>query len=298
MKVEKVTTADSQEIAPRISESRRFIRVFLGRKIVIFGLAILVLMFFCAAFAPWISPYDPLEQQLRNNLQQPSAAHLLGTDVLGRDTLSRLIWGARTAVMVGFLTVAFSAIVGTIFGTLAGYYSGPVNMIIMRITDIFMPFPMIVLALLFASVLGGGMLNIILALGIAVTPAYVRVICGMSLSVKENDYIMAEKAMGASNLRIMLRHILPNSFAPIIVTITLQLGFVILSEASLSFLGIGIRPPMAAWGSMVNDGYRQLTRVPILSFAPGLAIMLVVFAFNVVGDALRDTLDPRLRGTL
>ena len=298
MIVEKVAPADSQEMAPRVSESRRFIRVFLGRKIVIFGLIVLVLMFFCAAFAPWISPYDPLENQLRSNLQQPSAAHLLGTDVLGRDTLSRLIWGARTAVMVGFLTVAFSAIIGTIFGTMAGYYSGPVNMIIMRITDIFMPFPMIVLALLFASILGGGMLNIILALGIAVTPAYVRVICGMALSVKENDYIMAEKAMGASNLRIMLRHILPNSFAPIIITMTLQLGFVILAEASLSFLGIGIRPPTPAWGSMVNDGYRQLTRVPILSFAPGLAIMLVVFAFNVVGDSLRDALDPRLRGTL
>jgi peptide/nickel transport system permease protein len=298
MVIEKIVQVDSQEMAPRISESRRFIRVFLQRKIVIFGLAVLLLMFFCAAFAPWIAPYDPVDQNLRSNLQQPSKAHLLGTDALGRDTLSRLIWGARTAAIVGFLTVALSAIIGTIFGTLAGYFSGPVNMIIMRITDIFMPFPMIVLALLFASVLGGGMLNIILALGIAVTPAYIRVICGMALTVKENDYILAEKSMGASNLRIMLRHILPNSFAPIIVTITLQLGFVILSEASLSFLGIGIRPPTPAWGSMVNDGYHQLSRVPILSFAPGAAIMLVVFAFNIVGDALRDALDPRLRGTI
>jgi peptide/nickel transport system permease protein len=298
MIIKKVTPADSAEMAPRISESRRFIRVFLQRRIVIFGLFILFLMFFCAAFAQWIVPFDPNQQNLRDFLQQPSSSHLLGTDNIGRDTLSRLIYGARTAVVVGFLTVALSAIIGTVFGTLAGYFSGPVNMIIMRITDIFMPFPMIVLALLFAAVLGGGMLNIVLALGIAVTPAYIRVICGMSLSVKENDYIMAEKAMGASNLRIMLRHILPNSFAPIIVTITLQLGFVILSEASLSFLGIGIRPPTAAWGSMVNDGYRQLSRIPILSFAPGLAIMLVVFAFNVVGDALRDALDPRLRGTL
>jgi peptide/nickel transport system permease protein len=298
MAIEKVAQVDPQEIAPRVSESRRFIRVFFQRRIVIFGLAVLVLMFFCAAFAPWISPYDPLAQNLRSNLQQPSSTYWLGTDALGRDTLSRLIWGARTAAMVGFLTVTFSAVIGTIFGTLAGYYSGPVNMTIMRITDIFMPFPMIVLALLFATVLGGGMLNIILALGIATTPAYIRVICGMALSVKENDYILAEKSMGASDLRIMLRHILPNSFAPIIVTITLQLGFVILSEASLSFLGIGIRPPTPAWGSMVNDGYHQLSRVPILSFAPGAAIMLVVFAFNVVGDALRDVLDPRLRGTL
>jgi peptide/nickel transport system permease protein len=298
MRVEKAIPAVSQEMAPRISESRRFVRVFFQRRIVIFGLTVLLLMFFCAAFAQWIAPYDPLEQNLRSTLQQSSSTHLLGTDNIGRDTLSRLIYGARTSVMVGFLTVALSAVVGTVFGTLAGYYSGTANTVIMRITDIFMPFPMIVLALLFATVLGGGMLNIILALGIAVTPAYIRVICGMALSVKENDYIMAEKAMGSSDLRIMTRHVLPNSFAPIIVTMTLQLGFVILSEASLSFLGIGIRPPTPAWGSMVNDGYHQLSRVPILSFAPGLAIMLVVFAFNIVGDALRDALDPRLRGTL
>lgn len=298
MAVENVVSDDYREIAPRVNEWRRFVRVFFQRRIVIFGLAVLLLMFFCAAFAPWISPYDPLEQNLREFLQQPSSSHLLGTDNIGRDTLSRLIWGARTAAVVGFLTVALSAVIGTVFGILAGYFSGAVNMIIMRITDIFMPFPMIILAMLFATVLGGGMLNIILALGIAVTPAYIRVICGMALSVRENDYILAEKAMGASNLRIMVRHILPNSFAPIIVTITLQLGFVILSEASLSFLGIGIRPPTPAWGSMVNDGYHQLTRVPILSFAPGAAIMIVVFAFNIVGDALRDALDPRLRGTL
>jgi peptide/nickel transport system permease protein len=298
MIVEKFAPVDSQEMAPRVSEGRRFIRVILQRRIVIFGLLVLLLMFFCAAFAPWIAPYDPNQQNLKEFLQQPSASHWLGTDNIGRDTMSRLIWGARTAAMVGFLTVAFSAIIGTIFGTLAGYYEGVVNNIIMRITDVFMPFPMIVLALLFATVLGGGMLNIILALGIATTPAYVRVICGMALAVRENDYILAEKAMGASSLRIMTRHILPNSFAPIIITMTLQLGFVILAEASLSFLGIGIRPPTAAWGSMVNDGYHQLTRVPILSFAPGAAIMLVVFAFNVVGDALRDALDPRLRGTL
>jgi len=297
MLVEKISPVGS-EIAPRISERRRFVRVFLQRRIVIFGLAVLLLMFFCAAFAPWIAPYDPNEQNLREFLQQPGSSHLLGTDNLGRDTLSRLIFGARTAVMVGFVTVALSTVLGTVFGTLAGYFGGLTNMIIMRITDVFMPFPMIVLALLFATVLGGGMLNIILALGIAVTPAYIRVICGMALAVRENDYILAERAMGASNLRIMLKHILPNSFAPIIVTMTLQLGFVILSEASLSFLGIGIRPPTAAWGSMVNDGYHQLTRIPILSFAPGAAIMLVVFAFNIVGDALRDALDPRLRGTL
>ncbi len=298
MVVENVTQIDAHEMAPRVNEWRRFVRVFFQRRIVIFGLFVLFVMFFCAAFAQWISPYDPYEQNLRGILQGPSTSHLLGTDSIGRDTLSRLIYGARTAVGVGFTTVFLSALLGVILGVLAGYYGGITNMIIMRITDVFMPFPMIILAMLFASVLGGGMLNIILALGIAVTPAYIRVICGMAMSVKENDYILAERSMGTSNLRIMARHILPNSFAPIIITITLQLGFVILAEASLSFLGIGIRPPTAAWGSMVNDGYHYLTRVPVLSFAPGAAIMLVVFAFNIVGDALRDALDPRLRGTL
>ncbi|HEX7475683.1 MAG TPA: ABC transporter permease [Dehalococcoidales bacterium] len=298
MVVEKSSVVEFSETAPRLNEWRRFVRVFFQRRIVIFGLLILLIMFVCAIFAQWIAPYNPYEQNLKGILLQPTGSHLLGTDSIGRDTLSRLIFGARTAAAVGFTTVALSALLGIVFGILAGYYGGVTNMIIMRITDVFMPFPMIVLAMLFASVLGGGMLNIILALGIATTPAYIRVVCGMALSVKENDYILAERAMGTSNLRIMARHILPNSFAPIIITITLQLGFVILAEASLSFLGIGIRPPTAAWGSMVNDGYHYLTRVPILSFAPGFAIMLVVFAFNIVGDALRDALDPRLRGTL
>ena len=200
MAVEKVTDINSQEIAPRVNERQRFVRVFLQRKIVIFGLVVLALMFICAAFAPWLAPYDPLKQDLKNFLQPPSAAHWLGTDNIGRDTLSRIIYGARTAVVVGFLTVALSTILGTILGTLAGYYGGLTNTIIMRITDVFMPFPMIVLAMLFATVLGGGMLNIILALGIAVTPAYIRVICGMALSIKENDYILAERAMGTSGL--------------------------------------------------------------------------------------------------
>ena len=254
MVVEKNSVAEFRETAPRVNEWQRFVRVFFQRRIVIFGLLILLIMFACAIFAQWIAPYDPYEQNLKGILQQPSTTHLLGTDSIGRDTLSRLIFGARTAAAVGFTTVALSAVIGIFFGILAGFYGGVTNMVIMRITDVFMPFPMIVLAMLFASVLGGGMLNIILALGIATTPAYVRVVCGMALSVKENDYILAERAMGTSNLRVMARHILPDSFVLIIITITLQLGFVILAEASLTSLGIGIRPPTAAWGSMVNDG--------------------------------------------
>jgi peptide/nickel transport system permease protein len=298
MAVNITNTAGFLEAPPRVSEWRRFVKVFLQRKIVIFGLLVLVILTLTAIFAEQLSPYDPYKQDLKNILQQPSWEHLLGTDPIGRDTLSRLIYGTRTALTVGFVSVSLASVIGVTLGILAGYFKGITNMLIMRFTDILMPFPMIVLALLLAAVLGGGIQNIILALGIATVPGYIRIMCAMALSIKENDYILAERAMGASHTRIMFRHILPNALAPIIVVITLQLGFLILAEAGLSFLGIGIKPPGAAWGAMVSEGYRYLIRLPVLSFAPGAAIMLVVFAFNIVGDALRDALDPRLRGTL
>lgn len=262
------------------------------------GLFILLIFSFTALFADWLAPYDPYQQDLNHILLQPSKDHLLGTDAIGRDTLSRLIYGSRTAMIVGFSSMAISASIGITLGIIAGYFGGIINMVIMRLTDVFLPFPMIVLALLIAALLGGGIHNVILALGIATVPVYTRVTCGMALTIKENDYILAEQAMGSGSVRIMVRHILPNAFPPILVVITLQLGFLILAEASLSFLGIGIKPPGAAWGAMVNEGYRYLMKLPILSFAPGAAIMLVVFAFNMVGDGLRDALDPRLRGTL
>jgi peptide/nickel transport system permease protein len=292
------TSKALSEAPPQVSEWRRFRRVFFQRRMVIFGLFILLILGFTAIFADWLAPYDPYKQDLNNILLQPSHTHLLGTDAIGRDTLSRLIYGTRTALTVGFLAMAISASIGVTLGVIAGYFGGIINMVIMRFTDVLMPFPMIVLALLIAALLGGGIHNVILALGIATVPVYTRVTCGMALSIRENDYIMAERAMGASHMRMIMRHVLPNAFPPIIVVITLQLGFLILSEASLSFLGIGIEPPGAAWGAMVNEGYRYLVKLPILSFAPGAAIMLVVFAFNMVGDALRDALDPRLRGTL
>jgi peptide/nickel transport system permease protein len=298
MSEKKVISTGVSEAPPQVSEWRRFRRVFFQRRMVIFGLLILLILGFTAIFADWLAPYDPYKQDLNNILLQPSKAHLLGTDAIGRDTLSRLIYGSRTALTVGFLAMAISASIGVTLGIIAGYFGGIINIIIMRFTDVLMPFPMIVLALLIAALLGGGIHNVILALGIATVPVYIRVTCGMALSIRENEYIMAGRAMGASHMRMMIRHVLPNAFPPIIVVITLQLGFLILSEASLSFLGIGIEPPGAAWGAMVNEGYRYLVRLPVLSFAPGAAIMLVVFAFNMVGDALRDALDPRLRGTL
>ena len=298
MAVQATTSAGFAEAPPRVSEWRRFVRVFLQRRIVTFGLAVLFILTITAIFAGQLAPYNPYAQDLDNILQQPSGTHLLGTDSIGRDTLSRLIYGTRTALEVGFVTVAIATIIGVSLGVLAGYFGGWVNNVIMRFTDILMPFPMIVLALLIAAVLGGGIQNVILALGIATIPGYVRIMCGMTISIKENDFILAARAMGAGHTRIMVRHIMPNAIPPIIVTITLQLGFLILAEAGLSFLGIGIKPPGAAWGAMVAEGYKFLRRIPILSIGPGACIMLVVFAFNIVGDGLRDALDPRLRGTL
>jgi peptide/nickel transport system permease protein len=299
MTIEQNTNIAFSESPARASEWRRFRRVFLSRKIVIFGLFILCLLVIAAAFAPWLAPYDPYTPDLRSVQQPPSSAHILGTDSTGRDTLSRLIYGSRTTLLVGFATTAFGAILGMILGLIAGYTNNKIiNGIIMRTMDLLISFPMIILALFIAAVLGGGIQNVIIALAIGALPGYARVMHGLTLSIRENDYVMAERSMGASTGRIMFNHILPNALAPMIVLITLQLGGIILAEAGLSYLGIGIKPPGAAWGAMVNDGYRFLTDLPVLSFAPGVAIILVVFAFNLVGDGLRDALDPRLRGML
>jgi peptide/nickel transport system permease protein len=288
----------ASEAPPLVGEWRRFRRVFFQRKIVAFGLVVLSLLVFTAIFAPWLAPHDPYRGKMADSLVQPSMKYILGTDIQGRDTLSRLIYGSRTALMVGFLVVGIASIVGAVLGLVAGYFGGIPNMIIMRAMDALMGFPMLLLALLLASVLGGGIQNVIIALSFATLPGYARVMHGLTLSVKENDYILAERAMGSSNVRTMLKHILPNALPPMIVLITVWLGLTMLAEAGLSFLGIGIKPPGAAWGSMVSDGYQYLLMNPILSFAPGLTIMLVAFAFIMVGDGLRDALDPMLRGLL
>ena len=286
------------EAPPRVSEWRRFRRVFLSRGVVIFGLVVLLLLVFTAIFANWLAPYDPYKPDPTSSLLQPSKEHLLGTDLLGRDALSRIIYGSRTALMVGFISVTVAGFIGIGLGLVAGYFRGITNVIIMRVMDAILCFPILLFPLVIAAVLGGGIQNVIIALTIVTIPGYARVTCGVTLSLRENDYILAERAMGASNMRTMLRHILPNAFPPLIVLMTMQLGSLILAEAALSFLGIGIDPPGAAWGAMVYDGYVHLRRNPVLSFAPGGAIMLVVFAFNMVGDGLRDALDPRLRGLL
>ena len=298
MAIDYISETEFEEAPPRVSAWRRFSRVFFQRRLVIFGLVVLALLVFTAIFAPLLAPHDPYKGNLADSLQQPSRQYLLGTDIQGRCTLSRLIYGARTALVVGFFTVGIAATLGITLGLIAGHFGGIIGTIIMRSMDALMGFPMLLLALLIAAVLGGGLHNVIIALSVATIPGYARTMYGLTLSIRENDYILAQRSMGASSTRIVLGHILPNALPPMIVLVTLQLGTLILAEAGLSFLGIGIQPPGAAWGAMVYDGYRYLRTNPLLSFAPGLAIMLVVFAFNMVGDGLRDALDPRLRGLL
>jgi peptide/nickel transport system permease protein len=284
-------------MSPRISESRRFFRVFLSRPVAVIGSIIVLIFVLCAIFPKFIAPYNPIEQNLDNTLSTPTGTHLLGTDTLGRDMLSRLIFGTRTAAMVGVVALSIAAISGMLLGLIAGYFGGITSAAIMRFIDALMVFPMILLAMAIASLLGGGIKNVMIAIGVGMMPGYARVMYGQAISVKENEYVFAAKAIGANNLRIMFRHIFPNCFPVMIVMITMNIGITILAEAGLSFLGIGIEPPTPAWGAMVYEGYPYLISHPLLSFVPGLAIMLVVFAFNMVGDSLRDTIDPRLRGT-
>jgi peptide/nickel transport system permease protein len=290
--------AGTQKTARRVREFSHFRRAFFSRGLVVFGVVVILLFIFVAIFAPFLAPYDPYLPDLKARLSQPSSAHLLGTDSVGRDTLSRIIYGTRTSLMIGLTVVFTGAIIGMGLGLIAGYFGSWLYTLIMRFVDILMTIPMILLALIIAAMLGGGIMNIIIALTVGVIPVYSRLMCGQTLTIKENDYILAERSLGASHPRIMIRHLIPNTLPPLIVVMTMMLGTTVLAEAGLSFLGIGIKPPTPAWGSMVNDGRDYLLTLPVLSFAPGFAIMLLVFAFNMVGDGLRDALDPRLRGLL
>lgn len=289
---------DAASAPPHRGEFGRILIVFFRRKLAVAGFVILLGFIITAAFGPLFAPYDPYKQDLKSALLDPGKSHLLGTDQLGRDTLSRIIYGARTAVVIAAIAIGIAATLGNILGLLAGYAGFAMNMIIMRFVDALMAFPMILLALVLAALLGGGLKNVMIALGIGMMSGYARMMCGMVLTVKENDYVTAAKSIGAGSWRVMLRHLLPNCFPPLIVMITMQIGAVIMAEAGLSFLGIGIEPPGAAWGAMVSTGYTYLLTDPVLSFAPGVCILLMVFSSNVVGDGLRDALDPRLRGTL
>ncbi len=282
----------------RVNEFQRFLRIFLSRPVVILGAIIILLLLICAAVPNWIAPYNPLKQDFTSVLSQPSSEHWLGTDSLGRDLLSRVIFGARTALIVGILAVSIGGVIGMIFGLVAGYFGRITYAVIMRFIDALMAFPPMILTLIIAALLGGGLKMVVIALGVGMMPGYARVMCGQAITIKENDYILASRSLGASSFRIILRHLLPNAFPPMIVMLTMMIGITILAEAGLSYLGIGIAEPTIAWGSLVNKGYKFLLTNPLLSTAPGIAIIIVVFAFNMIGDGLRDAIDPRLRGIL
>jgi peptide/nickel transport system permease protein len=283
---------------PRVSELRRIIKVMSERWVVVAGTVITLLAIIVAVFAPWIAPYDATILDLKSIRQPPSMEHILGTDELGRDVLSRLIVGTRVSILVGVVAVCIAGAIGMSLGLVAGFSGGWTGTIIMRLIDALLALPPIVLALAIATLLGGGLVNVLIAIGISMMPTYCRLMRGQVLSIKETDYVTAAHVIGAGTIRIMLRHLLPNAFPPLLVLLTTNLGMAILVEASLSFLGIGIMPPMPTWGGMVNSGYQHLLTNPLLSFAPGLAILIVVLSINMVGDGLRDALDPRLRGVL
>lgn len=265
------------------------------------GAVVTLLCLLVAVFAPVIAPYDPYEFNLNARglpvrMQAPNAEFLFGTDPLGRDVLSRIIHGARISLLVGFLSVALGITVGTGIGLASGYWGGKVDQVLQRIVDTLMAFPGIVLALAVMAVLGQSLTNIILVIGLVIAPGSSRVVRGTVLSVKHNVYIDAARSVGASDLRIVLRHILPNVFAPIIVLASVWIGNAIVIEAALSFLGLGTPPPTSSWGGMLaGEGQRNLENAPWLAVFPGVAISITVLAFNMLGDALRDVLDPRLR---
>ena len=259
------------------------------------GLGILVLLVGSAIFAPVLAPYNPYESNMPIALQGPSTSHLMGVDELGRDILSRILYGARVSLIVGVEAVTLALGFGIILGALAGFYGGKVDMAIMGVMDIMLSFPSILLAIAFMTVLGRGVDKAIIAIGIVSIPQYARIVRGSVLSVRENVYIMAARAIGNNDRRLIFVHILPNVLAPIIVRATVGISEAILEAAALGFLGLGVAPPIAEWGTMLGAGRQTIFNAPHIVTFPGLAITLTVMAFNLLGDGLRDVLDPRLK---
>jgi peptide/nickel transport system permease protein len=277
--------------------SKGVLRLVKEKPLGAFGGLLIVILMFCAVFAHWIAPYPYDETNVRQRLKPPSAQFYLGTDNLGRDVFSRIVYGARISVTVGFGAVTLSILLATILGVTSGYFGGKVDVFVQRLVDAAMAFPPLVLLLSTMAVLGPGLLNIILVLGIIPSANRSRIIRSATLSAKENQYVEAAQAVGASHLRIIVCYILPNIMAPIIVVATNALGAVILIEATLSFLGFGVPPPYPSWGEMLSgSGRSYMYKAPWIAIWPGVAISLAVFGFNMLGDALRDLLDPRLRG--
>ena len=259
------------------------------------GLVLLLIMIFCALLAPVISPYNPYDSDLPHSLNSPSLSHIMGTDELGRDILSRILYGARISLVVGVEAVVLGLFCGVIFGSIAGFYGGKIDTAIMSVMDIMLSFPSMLLAIAIMTVLGRGVEKAILAIAIVSIPQYARIVRGSILSVKENVYIMAARAIGNTDRRLIFKHVLPNVMAPIIVRATVGISEAILETAALGFLGLGVQPPTAEWGTMLGSGRESIFNAPHVVTFPGVAITLTVMAFNLLGDGLRDILDPRLK---
>jgi len=262
------------------------------------GLVLLVVFVICAVFAPWLAPYDPAQLDLPGRLMSPSAAHWFGTDELGRDILSRTLYGARISLIVSVSVVGISLAIGIVAGGLSGFYGGWLDTVMnIYVTNAFMSLPGILLAIAFVAFMGPGLVNVILALAISGWVGYARLVRAQVMAVKEREFVEAARALGATDWRIMVRHILPNTLQPLIVQGAIGMAGAVLAEATLSFLGLGVPPPAASWGSMLNDARSHLFDSPHLVFFPAIAVMLTVLSFNFIGDALRDYMDPRTRLT-
>jgi len=277
------------------NQFRRFMRQLLSTRLVPVGLVILAIVVFCALFASVISPYSPDEQDYTQLTMPPSLEHLLGTDDAGRDVLTRIIYGSRVSLEVGIIAVGIALTFGVAFGLIAGYVGGKLGTVVMRVMDSIQAFPSLILALAITAALGPGIGNAMIAIGVTSIPTIARLTRGQTLSVREREYVTASRVAGASAMRIVLKDVFPNITSPIIVQATLLTGTAIVTEAALSFLGVGVRPPTPTWGSMLQAGSQVLETAPWLAFAPGIAIFLTVLAFNFVGDGLRRAMDPRLQ---
>ncbi len=272
-----------------------FVRRALSARFALFGAIVVIAVLLMALCAPLISPYDPIKQDLSIALATPSLVHLLGTDNNGRAVLTRVIWGTRISLIAGLTSVAIGVIAGSVLGLMAGYWGGPIDDLLMRLVDAVLSFPALVLALALGAVLGAGLSGVLVALGVVYTPTFARLMRGQVLTIRTREYVHAARLLGGRDWWILARHVLPNTATPIVVQASLSIGFAILAEASLSFLGLGVQPPDPAWGSMINAGRGYLQQAPWMVFGPGAALFLTVLALNFVGDGIRDALDPRTR---
>ncbi len=278
-----------------VSQRQRALRTFAKNRTAVVGLALILLLLVIAVFAPWIAPYDPLAQDIPARLQPPSDAHWLGLDDRGRDILSRVIFGTRIALLVGFFSVLLGGVVGTAIGVIAGYFGGKVDSVLMRLTDVLLAFPELITGLLVLAVLGPGLEKMIIAIGLTIAPRFARIAYGPTLALKGKEFIEAARAIGTKDGQIVRSHILPNVAGDLLVFASLWTASAIRLEASLSFIGLGVPLPTPTWGQMIREGTVHLTVVPLYSLAPGLALLLAVLAFNLVGDGFRDALDPTSR---